>query len=111
MRTEPAGVLFDDVGTLVDTSYLHTVTWGEACRQHGHDVPMAKIHRAIGMGSDKLLDAILDADRDRDADGELNSAHLALVATYWERLRPMPGAADLLRAVAGRGLKVVLASS
>jgi phosphoglycolate phosphatase-like HAD superfamily hydrolase len=43
-------VLFDVDGTLVDTSYLHAVSWWEAFAQAGHDVPMARIHRAIGMG-------------------------------------------------------------
>ncbi|MEO6884884.1 MAG: HAD family hydrolase, partial [Jatrophihabitantaceae bacterium] len=40
------GVLFDVDGTLVDTPYLHAVTWAEALRQGGHDVPMATVHRA-----------------------------------------------------------------
>jgi HAD superfamily hydrolase (TIGR01509 family) len=106
-----AGVLFDVDGTLVDTSYLHTVTWWEAMREHGYDVAMARIHRAVGMGSDKLVDHVLGADRDRDRDDEVKAAHLALYATYWERLRPLPGAADLLRAVSARDLRVVLASS
>jgi beta-phosphoglucomutase-like phosphatase (HAD superfamily) len=51
-----SGVLFDVDGTLVDTTYLHTVAWWEALRQESADIPMAKIHRAIGMGTDKLLD-------------------------------------------------------
>jgi len=38
-------------------------------------------------------------------------AHTALYATYRARLRPLPGAADLLRACKRRGLTVVLASS
>jgi HAD superfamily hydrolase (TIGR01509 family) len=105
------GVLFDVDGTLVDTNYLHTVTWWEAFRQAGHLVPMARIHRAIGMGTDKLLDHLLGAERDRDRDKTTADAHLALYRTYWDRLRPLPGAADLLRACAGRGLRVVLASS
>ncbi|MGC9665633.1 HAD family hydrolase [Planosporangium sp. 12N6] len=105
------GVLFDVDGTLVDTNYLHAVTWWEALRQAGYTVPMARIHRAIGMGSDKLLDHLLGPDRDRDRDAEMSGAHLALYTTYWERLRPLPGAADLLRACAARGLRVVLASS
>jgi beta-phosphoglucomutase-like phosphatase (HAD superfamily) len=39
-------------GTLVDSNYLHAVCWWEAFIQAGHDMPMARIHRAIGMGSD-----------------------------------------------------------
>ena len=105
------GVLFDVDGTLVDTTYLHTVCWWEALRQHDRDVPMAAIHRAIGMGADKLLDHLLGPDRDRDADDALVTAHDVLYGAWWERLRPLPGATELLRAVAGQGLAVVLASS
>jgi HAD superfamily hydrolase (TIGR01509 family) len=104
-------VLFDVDGTLVDTNYLHAVCWWEAFIQAGHDVPMAAIHRAIGMGSDQLLDALLPANRDRDGDAAMRSAHSALSATYWSRQRPLPGAADLLRTCKKRGLRVVLASS
>jgi HAD superfamily hydrolase (TIGR01509 family) len=110
MATATSGVLFDVDGTLVDTSYLHTVTWWQALHEYGFEVPMAVIHRAIGMGSDKLIGHVLGEDADRD-DKRLASAHLDLYAAYWERLRPQPGAADLLRAVARRGLRVVLASS
>jgi HAD superfamily hydrolase (TIGR01509 family) len=104
-------VIFDVDGTLVDTNYLHAVTWWEACRQHDHAVDMADVHRAIGMGSDKLLDHVLPGDRDRDADDDIRAAHRALYGVFWTRLRPFDGAADLVRACAGRGLKVVLASS
>lgn len=104
-------MLFDVDGTLVDTNYLHAVTWWEAFRQYGHHVPMARIHRAIGMGSDKLLDHLLPGDRDRAVDDELRSTHTALYAPYWSRLKAFDGAADLLRACANHGLRVVLASS
>ncbi|MGC4869844.1 HAD family hydrolase [Micromonospora sp. DT53] len=107
----PAGVLFDVDGTLVDTTYLHTVSWWEALRQTDQPVPMAVVHRSIGMGSDKLLDHLLGPERDRDADSKLRDAHDTLYAEYWERLTPLPRAADLLRACAERGLRVVLATS
>ena len=103
--------LFDVDGTLVDTNYLHAVTWWEAFGQAGYQVPMAQIHRAIGMGSGLMLDKLLPADRDSDADADIRTTHTALYATYRSRLRPLPGAADLLRAAKRRGLTVVLASS
>src|SRR3954471_958379 len=99
-----SGVLFDVDGTLVDTTYLHAVSWWEALRQHDRDVPMALIHRGIGMGSDKLLDHLLGADRDRDADEAMNTAHDVLYGAWWERLRPLPGAPDLVREIAARDL-------
>jgi HAD superfamily hydrolase (TIGR01509 family) len=111
MTGTPTAVLFDMDGTLVDSNYLHAVCWWQAFTQVGHDVPMAPIHRAIGMGSDQMLDALLPAVRDRDGDDGIRAAHGALYATYWSRQRPLPGAADLLRACKKRGLTVVLASS
>ena len=103
--------LFDVDGTLVDTNYLHTAAWWEAFARAGHDVPMASIHRAIGMGSDRLLDALLPEDRDRAGDDIIKIAHSALYQVYWPQLRALPGAADLLRACHDAGLRVVLASS
>lgn len=107
----PAAALFDVDGTLVDTNYLNAVTWWEAFSQAGHYVPMAQIHRAMGMGSDQMLDKLLPPGRDKGADTEIRTAHGALYAVYWSRLRPLPGATDLLRACKKRGLVVVLASS
>ncbi|MGW4051395.1 HAD family hydrolase [Streptomyces sp. NPDC004779] len=103
--------LFDVDGTLVDTNYLHTLTWWMALRQHGHTVPMARIHRAVGKGADKLLDAVLGADRRADQDDAIANAHGTLYATWFDSLAPFDGAAELLRATAARGWRVVLASS
>jgi HAD superfamily hydrolase (TIGR01509 family) len=103
--------LFDVDGTLVDTSYLHAVTWWQALRQSGHTVPMAQVHRAVGLGTDQLLDHLLGKDRDPQETDTLSAAHSALYAVYWPSLRPLPGAAGLLRACAERGWTVVLATS
>lgn len=103
------GVLLDVDGTLVDTTYLHAVCWAEALRQGGHDVPMATIHRGIGLGSDELLSHLL-GDSVEGAD-ELNAAHLALYKQHWGRLRALPGARSLVERCKSAGLAVVLASS
>ncbi|QMU76709.1 HAD family hydrolase [Streptacidiphilus sp. PB12-B1b] len=110
-QPEPAAALFDVDGTLVDTSYLHAVTWWEALRQAGHTVPMAEAHRAVGLGTEQLLEQLLGPDRDRSRDDELAAAHSALYAAYWPSLQPLPGAARLLRACAERGWQVLLATS
>jgi HAD superfamily hydrolase (TIGR01509 family) len=111
MPQNESGVLFDVDGTLVDTTYLHTICWWQALRQLDHDVPMARIHRAIGMGSDRILDELIGEERDRDGDPALHQSKKTLYSTYWDRLRPLPGARALLRRCAGTGLAVVLASS
>ena len=107
----PAGVLFDVDGTLVDTTFLHTTSWWQALRQFDLDVGMARIHRGIGMGADHILDHLLGEDRDHSEDKAIADAHAALQAAYWPALRPTAGARDLLAACAGRGLRVVLATS
>jgi HAD superfamily hydrolase (TIGR01509 family) len=111
MSENVKAVLFDVDGTLVDTTYLHTVSWWEAFAQASHEVPMVRIHRAIGMGSDQMLDALLPGHRDKTADAAISAAQGALYSVYWSRLRPLPGAAELLRACHEHGLRVVLASS
>ena len=50
-------VVLDLDGTLVDSVYVHTSAWRSAFRDVGVDVPSARIHRAIGMGGDKLVAA------------------------------------------------------
>lgn len=109
--TRPRAAVFDVDGTLVDTNYLHAVSWWEAFRQAGHHVAMSDIHHTIGMGSGRLLDRLLGDARDHDEDEALSTAHKVLYATWFDRLSPLPGAAELLRTLAARNWRVVLATS
>jgi HAD superfamily hydrolase (TIGR01549 family) len=103
--------IFDVDGTLTDTNHLHVVAWWEAFRQAGHTVPMPEIHQAIGLGSADLIERLLGADRDQEQDSSISSAHKALYGTYFDRLSAFEGAGDLLRTLAGREWRVVLATS
>ena len=101
-----AGVIFDIDGTLADTNFLHAVAWRRAFVENGFDVPTAWVHRMVGAGSDVLMT-------------ELVGREVAEVKTAWRHhfgalkgeIRALPGAGDVLRAVARRGLTVALASS
>ena len=56
--TDTAAILDID-GTLVDSNYFHAVAWYRAMREHDYTLPMWRIHRAIGMGGDQLIGALL----------------------------------------------------
>jgi HAD superfamily hydrolase (TIGR01509 family) len=100
------GVLLDVDGTLVDSNYLHTVAWSRALADAGEWAPMNALHRLVGMGGDQLVPKAIGHDNE-DAREARHERYKELFA----ELRPFPGAADLLRRLAGRGLAVVLATS
>jgi len=101
-----SGVLFDVDGTLCDTNYLHAVAWSRALREIGHEVPMAVLHRHIGMGSDRFTDEVIGEHSEIAGD-----AHRQYYREMWPDVRAFADAARLLRAVAAKGATVLLASS
>jgi HAD superfamily hydrolase (TIGR01509 family) len=105
-----SAVLFDIDGTLVDSNYLHVDAWERAAADAGFPVSAWHLHRAIGKDSAKLLETVfVDAtDEQRDRAKELHSEYYTGMAS---RLKVLPGARELLAAVAERGMKVVLATS
>jgi HAD superfamily hydrolase (TIGR01509 family) len=105
-QPDHGGVIFDVDGTLLDTNYLHVAAWWEAFRERGHDIRCADVHRALGMASADLVERVLG-----QPDPSVIEAHSRHFAPYLGRMRPLPGAANLLAATARLGLNVVLATS
>jgi HAD superfamily hydrolase (TIGR01509 family) len=106
----PKAVLFDIDGTLVDSNYLHVDAWSRAFEEVGHPVDAWRIHRSIGLDSAKLLDRLLGDDVDELGD-RAKQLHTDLYAEMFDRLRPLPGAVELLHALKDAGIRVVLATS
>ena len=111
MLARASGIVFDLDGTLVDSTYVHTLCWWQAMQQFGHHRPMAAVHHAVGMGPDHLLDHLIGTGRDPDQDGSIITAHGVLFATWHDRIHPLPAARPLLNWCRDAGLTVVLASS
>jgi HAD superfamily hydrolase (TIGR01509 family) len=109
--TPRAGVLFDVDGTLVDTAYIHTICWAEAFSAAGFHPPMARVHRAVGMGADLLVRHVLRSDLSADLVEEVTQAHDRRFEDWYDAVVALPGARSLMAHCAARGLAVVLASS
>jgi phosphoglycolate phosphatase-like HAD superfamily hydrolase len=104
-------VLLDVDGTLVDSNYHHVVAWRRAFAEHGVDVPAARIHQRVGMGGDRLVAAVAGDEVEERLGDALREAWERAYDEMIDEVRPLPGAAELVRACAGAGLTVVLASS
>ncbi len=103
--------ILDIDGTLVDTNYHHTIAWQRAFRRS--DVPVAawRVHRAIGMGGEKLVEHVAGerverqhGDAIRDAEGEI---YMQMIG----EVRPLPEARELIVDLSRRVDRIVLASS
>lgn len=108
MSDEPP-VLLDLDGTLVDSVYHHVVCWSEALVDHGHDVPMWRIHRSIGMGSDRMLPWLLGG-RPDDADS-IADGHTDRFLERAGELRRTRGALGLIEDLEDRGVPLLIATS
>ena len=102
----PTALVLDVDGTLLDTVYLHVIAWWEAFRDAGHEVSGFDIHRAIGRGSDDLVETLIGR-----PDDALVEAHAQKWAPLRDKCLPFHDVPELIRTVAGRGVKVVYCTS
>ena len=103
--------ILDIDGTLVDTNYQHAIAWWRAFKQHGHILPMWRIHRHVGMGGDQLIAALCGDDVEEEKGDDIRAAEKALYLAFIEEVEPMDQARDLIVDLKDRGHSVVLASS
>ncbi|MDQ3479889.1 MAG: HAD family hydrolase [Actinomycetota bacterium] len=104
-------VVFDVDGTLVDTNYHHAIAWFRAFQRYDVTPALWRIHRAIGMGGDQLVEAVAGKEvEDRHGD-DLRDAWTEEFDAFLPEVRPLEGAQALLEDVHDRGLRLVLASS
>ena len=103
--------LLDVDGTLVDTNYQHAVAWYRAFRRHGIVLPIWRIHRAVGMGGDQLVPALVGEQADAERGDEIREARDSLYQELIGEVEPLHGSRELISDLKVRGANVVLASS
>jgi HAD superfamily hydrolase (TIGR01549 family) len=108
--SRPAAILDVD-GTLVDSNYFHAIAWYRAMRAHGHGLPVWRVHRAIGMGSDQLIAALLgDEVEEREGD-DIRASEKERYFELIEEVQPLEDSRELIEDLKRSGHRVVLASS
>lgn len=107
----PSAAILDVDGTLVDSVYHHALTWHRAFARFGLTVPVWRCHRSIGMGGDQIVPELAGEEAEAEHGEALRETEGELFAEIIDQVKPLAGAAELVEALAGRGLEVVLASS
>jgi HAD superfamily hydrolase (TIGR01549 family) len=106
----PAAILDVD-GTLVDSNYQHALAWYRALRQHGHVLPLWRVHRHIGMGGDQIVASLCGDDVEAEQGDDIRAAEKTLYMAMIEEVEPLEGARDLIVDLKRLDRRVVLASS
>ena len=106
------GVIFDVDGTLVLSNAAHAAAWSRAFAECGFfDVPPALVGPLIGMGGRDLVKRVKPDAAERIVADVTKRHERIFRADYLPRLRPAPGARDLVLELADRDLALIVATS
>lgn len=104
-----SAVLLDLDGTLVDSVYHHVEAWDQALRSHGEILPRWRIHRAIGLGSDRLIPWLLG--HHPDTADAMSDEHDRRFLEMAEDLHATRGASQLIDDLEARAVPFLVATS
>jgi HAD superfamily hydrolase (TIGR01549 family) len=115
-KSEPRrpAFLFDLDGTLMDSVYQHVLAWHEAMSAVGIRVSVWTIHRRIGMSGGLMANAVLHETGHAVSAEEatrLLRLHSEAYARMTDKIRPLPGARELLVHLTHVGVPWAIATS
>lgn len=107
----PPAAILDVDGTLVDNNYQHALAWHLALRNAGVVVPVWRIHRAVGIGGDKIVAEVAGREAEERHGDEVRERQGEIFGSMIDEVVAIEGATELIRDLRDRGSTVVLASS
>lgn len=106
-----SALLLDIDGTLVDSTYHHAVAWHRAFRRYGVLVPLWRVHRAIGMGGDRLVSEVAGERVEAEHGDALRSARGEEWAEIKAEVEAFAGVRDTVEQLRRLGWRIAVASS
>jgi HAD superfamily hydrolase (TIGR01509 family) len=106
--------LFDLDGTLVDSVYQHVMAWREALVACGIELSVWRVHRRIGMSGGLFLNALqreIGRSLSQQTLTELTERHMQGYLRRAGGVVTLPGARQLLAALAANGTRYAIATS
>ena len=113
MNIRPA-FIFDLDGTLVDSVYQHVLAWQEALDEEGMKLSVWRIHRKIGMSGGLFANQLLRETQvpiNQEQIERLQRLHAEAYLRLTGRVRPLPGARELLQALTAMRIPWAIATS
>jgi phosphoglycolate phosphatase len=107
----PDTAVFDVDGTLVDSNYQHALAWYRAFRRFDITLPVWRLHRAIGMGGDQIVEHVAGHRIEQDHGDGVRYAHGEEFDRLVDEIQPFEGAQSLLEEVKRRGFRLALGTS
>jgi HAD superfamily hydrolase (TIGR01509 family) len=106
--------LFDLDGTLVDSVYQHVLAWKEALDQEHIELSVWRIHRKIGMSGGLFTNMLLretGLEISPERVERLRRLHAEAYNRHRQKIRPLPGARELLDDLTEHGVPWAIATS
>jgi len=106
--------IFDLDGTLVDSVYEHVLAWQEALTAEGIELSVWRIHRKIGMSGGLFTNQLLRETKleiTPERSERLARLHAQAYQKFKGRIRPLPGARELLETLKQAGIPWAIATS
>jgi HAD superfamily hydrolase (TIGR01509 family) len=106
--------IFDLDGTLVDSVYEHVLAWQEALDVEGIELSVWRIHRKIGMSGGLFTNQLLretKVDITEDRIERLRRGHAQAYQRFMGKIRPLPGARELLQTLTQADIPWAIATS